>query len=253
MPALTRRGVGLPELLISLALGGVIVATAATGLLQQVRRQRDREDRARADAIVREVVEILRAELSHATGAVRVLGDTAVQLESQRLLAVACETLGARLVLPTAADWWSGPRPGDSLAVVDTLTRAEWRAGVAAVGTQRASPACPSGGVRLTLSAPPPATVPVLALPVRVWRVARFTAYRAGDGLWWVGERSCGGTCGVAQPVTGPVRPPAVGGLRFGVHADAEGRAVALDLEVRALIGGGAAAASARLPLASVP
>lgn len=250
---MTRRGVGLPELLISLALGGVVMATAASGLVQQMRRQRIRDERARAHAIVREVTEILRAELSHATGTVLVLGDTAVQLESQRLVAVACDASAARVVFAVADDWWSAPRPGDSLALVDTLSRQEWRAGVTAVGTQRASPQCPAGGTRLTLGAAPPATVPVLSVPARVWRVVRFTSYRASDGLWWVGERGCASNCGVAQPVTGPVRAPGEGGLRFGVHADANGRAVALDVAVRAIVGSSAGAASARVPLSTVP
>jgi len=248
-----RRGAGLAELLVTLVLSGVVMATATRSLVHHVRLQRDRAAQAQADEIAGDAVAILRAELGHADGNPRVLGDTAVELASVRVVAVACERSAVRLVLPASAGWWSPPRTGDSVAVMDTLTGREWRAAVAATGTQHATASCPSGGARLTLATQPPPSVPVLLLPVRVWRVVRYTAYRAGDGSWWLGERSCLPVCGSAQPVAGPLLAPAQGGWRLAMVPGPEGRPVALDVGVRTAVRGRAAGVFSRIAVASVP
>lgn len=248
-----RRGAGLAELLVTLALSGVVMATASRGLVQHVRQSRDREAQAQADGIVRDVQEVIRGELGHADVDPRLRGDTALDLASLRTVALACEASAARLVLPAASGWWSPPKVGDSVAVLDTLTGAEWRSAVVATGTQRASVACPAGGTRLTLAAAPPASVPTGLLPVRIWRLARYMAYRAGDGTWWLGERACLPECGTAQPVAGPLLPPSQGGFRLALVLAGDGRPAALDLTVRAVVRGRAARLSARIPLASVP
>jgi len=248
-----RRGTGLPEMLVALALASVVMATASRALVLHLRQQRARDARARADEVVREVHHVLRTQLAHAAGAVRTLDDTAIDVPLHRVVTVACELSVARLVIPAAQDAWSAPRAGDSLAVLDTLTRTEWRIAVTAVGTQRATPQCPAGGTRVTLAAPPPSSVPILRLPVRIWRQVRYVAYRAGDGLWWLGERGCTPACGSAQPVTGPLLPPGQGGLTFLPHLAPDGRTAAVDLTVRADVGGQVAHHSARLPLAGVP
>ncbi len=248
-----RRGVGLPELLVALALSGVVMAVAARGLSHQLRLQRAHDAQARADDIVREVHEVLRAELGHAAGVVRLLGDTALDLASQRIVATPCDRNALRLVVPASEPWWSPPRAGDSLAVMDTLLRREWRGALASVGVQRPSAACPVGGTRLTLAEAPPATVPVLAVPARVWRMTRFAAYRSSDRLWWLGERSCTSSCGAAQPITGPLLPPGQGGLQFSLVHDAAGQPVALDVVARAVVAGRRSRRWARLPLAVAP
>lgn len=253
MPSLTsRRGTGLAELFVALALGGVLMSAAARGLVLQMRQRADREAQGRADDVVRGVRDVLRAELAHASGEVRVLGDTALQLASLRVVAVACDLTAPRVVVPTQ-EWWSAPRAGDSLAVRDTLTGVEWRTTVVAVATQRASAACPTGGQRLTLASVPPASVPMLRLPLRVWRTVRFVTYRASDGSWWLGERSCAPGCGAPQPIAGPLLPSAQGGMQLRAVLDAAGRTWACDLTVRAAVGARTATVSARLPLAEAP
>lgn len=245
-----RAGTGLAELLVSLALAGVVMAAATRGLVQHLAQHRAREARARADEVVREVHEVLRAELGHAAGNVRVLGDTAVDVASLRLLARACADGPSRLVLPATAPTWSPPRAGDSVALMDTLSRREWRAVVVSVGTQRASADCPAGGIRLTLGASLPASVPARAVPARIWRTARYLTYRAGDGSWWLGERACAPGCGAAQPIAGPLLPPAQGGLRLVAYHGPDGQPRAVDLSVRAVVAGQASSLAARLPLA---
>lgn len=248
-----RDGTGLAELLVSLALAGVIVATATRGLVQHLALQRARDARAHAAEIVREVHDVLRAELAHGAGDVRVLGDTAIDLASMRVLARACHHDLARLVLPATEPTWGAPRAGDSLAVMDTLSRSEWRTVIVVAGTQRPSTDCPAGGIRLTLAAAPPATVPVRAMPARVWRTVRYVAYRAGDGSWWLGERPCTSGCGAAQPVAGPLLPPTQGGFRVGAVLDDDGRPRFVDVSVRAAVAAHAAVHSSRLPVPTAP
>ncbi|MBI2406875.1 MAG: hypothetical protein HYV19_01050 [Gemmatimonadetes bacterium] len=231
-----RRGTGLAELVLSMALGGVIAAAATRGLVQHLRLQRAREATARAEAIVRDVHDVLRAELAHAAPNVQVLGDTALQVASVRVFTRACQLDASRLVIPAAESWWSAARAGDSVALMDTLMRAEWRGAVATVGTLRTAPACPAGGTRVTLAAPLPPTVPANAVPVRLWRVVRYTVYRAADGAWWLGERICAPLCGAAQPIAGPLLAPAASGFRVLAVRDGAGVMYAVDLVVRAVV-----------------
>lgn len=248
-----RRGTGLAELLVALALASVIMATAARTLMQQTQWHRDRTAQAQADDVVREVHDVLRAELAHVAGLPRIVGDTALDLASLRIVATACERDSTRLVMPASERWWSPPRAGDSLAVIDTLTGVEWRSIIVAVATQRASDHCPAGGTRLTLWGAPPPTVAVLALPARVWHATRYVEYRASDGTWWLGERSCTPVCGAAQPIAGPLRSAALGGLRLSPLTGANGVVRAFDLSVRATMGARTASLYARLPVAVAP
>jgi hypothetical protein len=246
-----RLGFGLAESLVSLALAGVVMAAASRGLSQHLRLRRERDDQARSDEVVQVVRDVLRAELRHAAPTPQLLGDTAVQLASARVIGVACDQSSTALVIPATAGWWSAPRFGDSLAVLDTVTGAEWRTTVGATVAQRASLRCPLGGTRIAVAVPPSA--PARVLPVRIWRVVRYMAYRAGDGSWWLGERTCTPGCGSAQPVAGPLRPPSRGGLRLALVLDAGGRPVALDLSAKAAIGSRSSSVTARLPLAALP
>jgi hypothetical protein len=255
VPALKPRwGTGLAESLVTLVLAGIVMAAASRGLSQHLRIRHERDDQARADDIVRVVRDVLRSELGHADpAAIRLLGDTAVEVASSRVVTVACDQVASRLAFPTSAAWWSAPRAGDSLALLDTLTGAEWRTAVLTTGTLRASARCPSGGTRLTLAAMPPASAPALLLPGRVWHTVRYLTYRSGDGSWWLGERSCAPVCGSAQPIAGPLLPPGGAGFRLALVLAWNGRPVALDVWVRAVVGTRSSAMSARLPLAAIP
>ena len=253
MPPLNRRyGTSLAELIVTLALAAVVLAASARALTQQLRQRHDREVQRQADVALRDVQAALRGVLSHAA-AVRAVGDTALDVASLGLVARPCDATGARLVVAASNEWWSPPHAGDSVALIDTLTRLEWRSVIVSTGSQRPSARCAAGGTRLTLAAPPPPTVPALALPMRIWRPLRYVAYRAGDGTWWLGERNCSPTCGAAQPVAGPLLPLARGGLRLSPFADRDGRLVAIDAEVAAPAGTGEVRRTARLLVAPLP
>lgn len=252
MPAVTTRaGTTLAEMVVTLALAGVVAGAAGHGLAQLLRDHTARSAATAATDAVQLARDVLRAELSHANANVLLLGDTAVQVASLRLVSTACDAAADRVVLPAAVPAWSAPRAGDSLAVADT-TLTEWKTTVVLVRAERPSVACPSGGIRLVLASTPPASVLPRLLPARVWRVVRYVLYRSGDGTWWMGERSCTPGCSSAQPIAGPLQSPSQGGLRLALVLDTSGQPVALDVMVRAKLASRAAQLSARLPLATV-
>jgi type II secretory pathway pseudopilin PulG len=254
VPPLThRRGAGLAELVVALSLASVVAAVAVAGLAQHQRAQQRRETAALAEQISHDALRVLRAQLTHALDAPRLLGDTAVQLRVLRGAAKACAADPARLTFPSEGDWWSAPRTGDSLAVTDTLSGIEWKASVVATTTLRASASCPAGGTRLTLSGLVPSTVPSLLLPARVWHTVRLALYRASDGQWWLGERLCTPVCGAMQPIAGPLRSPAEGGLRLTRAPDDGTGPVRLDVRVRPAVAGHEVLGTARLSVGAAP
>lgn len=230
---------------MALAISALVMAAALRGLSVHLGLQRARASQARAQQVVSDVTGILRLESSRAVAPPIVRGDTAIDLSVLRGVATACEVSGTRLVVPASAAWWEAPRAGDSIAILDTLTRTPWRSTVLAVGVQRPSAACPAGGTRLTLAEVTPGTVPALFMPAQLWHTARYVVYRAADGLWWLGQRACPSGCGTVQPVAGPLPPGR--GLRVRPRLDSTGRTVGVDFTVAASIDGAAASAAARL------
>ncbi len=247
-----RRGTTLAELVVALALAGVVMGAASGTVVQYLRQRSQREADDRARDAVRTTRDVLRAELAHADADVRVLGDTALQLSALRVVATACDASANRLVLPAGVPMWSAPRTGDSLAIADTSQGGDWRTTVLSVRAERASAECPTGGTRVVLAASPPVSVLARLLPTRIWRVVRYVLYRGGDGSWWLGERGCAPGCSAAQPIAGPLRSPSQGGLRLALVLGPGGQPRALDVSVRAVAGNRGAALSVRLPLGPV-
>lgn len=243
-----RTGTSLAEAVVALSLTTALLGAAARGLAHHERWWSERRMAGDAALAADETLAVLRAQLEHASGVPIVLGDTAVQLASLRVVASPCTAVANTMVLPATATAWSAPRAGDSVAVLDT-SGAEWRSVLTAVRDERPGSACPGGGTRLVMAAELPAFA--LWLPARVWRTVRYVAYRGGDGAWWLGERSCAPTCGSAQPATGPLLAPSQGGLRLALVLTPTGRPVALDVRVRARAGTRVVSATARLPLSA--
>ncbi len=219
---------------MALALAGALAATAALVLTGARRSLYAAERRDRAERAERDAVAILREALS-AGDAILTRGDTAVDLDVLLGVSVVCAVEPRALILPPAF----GERgltvlpqePGRDDLVAVRLDGAEerWWYGVvdslqprvlpghcdAAGGWQPPGPAAPS--VRLVLLDTVPAEVGMGDM-VRVSRRGRFALYHAGSGEWMLGWRRCHPwleLCGVVQPVAGPLRTPAAGGLRF--------------------------------------
>lgn len=230
-----RRGHLLAEALCALALAGLLAAVAAATLrvAQASARRTEREERGlRAE---QETVAVV-AQALRLGDAPTLRGDTAVEVDLLLGSAVVCarepmalvvppvgQVAGAltALGLPLAADDLVALRIGaddDSwwFAAVDSVQdRLATGACDVADGWQAAS-ATPARVLRLVLTDSIPDEADIGA-ELRVLRRGRLALYHAGSGDWMLGFRRCHPfieICGVIQPIAGPLRTPAAGGLR---------------------------------------
>ncbi len=260
-----RRGYLLAEALCALALAGVLAATAATALTSAQRARRAAEVRERAGRAERETIAVLRTAMEQGE-VIALRGDTAVDVDLLIAFGAACGVEGRAVWLPPArvavgaplVALLQSPAADDVVAlrtVLSPTSAPNWLEFVVdSARTLMSSGFCnESDGWataaeastprwRLAVRDSLPAAVD-LGATVRVTRPGRFTLYHAGGGEWMLGWRRCAPdyfVCGVVQPVTGPLRTPAAGGLRLRARPGGDG----WELEARGAGGGGAAAAT---------
>lgn len=229
---LRRTGTSLAELLVALALAGVVLAAAASTTLRQQRGTRWVGALTGAESQVRPVTRLLPDELATLdAGAGDVVAgqasDSSLQLRVVVASSLACDSattvatfvpdvpvgvpLGGVARAPAVGDslWSYG---GDSVG---------WR-GRAVMSASRATTAClaplvPSGVThRLTLDASIDAEG---GTPLRLTRQERWVVYRAGDGRWSFGIRDWSASSGrflPPQPVAGPFLRVLPSGERTG-------------------------------------
>jgi len=225
---LRRSGFTLVELLVTLALGG-IVATAIGGVLVDTHRQAHRlAQRIELNHNVRAAITMLPVDLralnpSDPAGSDIVqMADSALTYRALRTFHTFCRPgTGARLSLDTAG---TGSRPlepeHDSLLVFrdgDPLLTADDRWVHTDLRAVRSGRNCPGGRPSLDLSVSPPVaasdSLPA-GSPVLSFEVVQVLSYVDAAGLTWVGARRLSKKTGWTkpQPVAGPLGP---GGLRF--------------------------------------
>jgi hypothetical protein len=228
-----RRGTTLVELIISLAMTGVVLALASAVLLRQHRVVSDLAGRADLAARLRDGAGPLLAQLRTLSPAdLRDTRDTALEVRATIASAVVCDTIATALVLAPAEQeqrFAAVAAPivaGDSVWALDAGT-GDWRPlRILSVGT-RIPGTCAALGPRLagaalsspriTISVMPPLG-PLIGVPVRVTRPVRYSVYRAGDGAWYLGEKDWNNQAGRfdgVQPIAGPYLAPADGGVAF--------------------------------------
>lgn len=213
--ARTRRGVTLAELLVALALSGIVLGTATSSLLRQQRTAVVVGGSAASSAQLRAATGALAAELAPlAAGTGDLLAgegsDTTLGLRSFVTGGVSCDdAIGqATLALEEGDAAAAGhlPRVGDSLW---------WHAGAAAGWRGRPIVSSDSVNVPCTLTGAPAhrrvMTGGADSIPfgahLRVTRRSRYVFYRSGDGSWqlglqeWVPEA---GRLAAPQPIAGP-------------------------------------------------
>ncbi len=224
MPALTRGGFTLPELVVALTLLGLISA-GALGLLRQTRDAY----RAESQGIdVRQNLRIAAAflpaelrELDATDGDLLAMTDTAITIRAPRQLAVACRTPGSSgpggaLTLTLRDAPLYGLRDfnpsTDSLwvyseASADGVDDGGWMLGSF---TSVAPDSCPDGqpGRRVTTMLSPtvgpvtPERVIPLGAPVLGFETVTYRLYRSTeDRRWYIGMK----TATDLQPLLGPV------------------------------------------------
>lgn len=241
-----RRGLGLVELLVGVALLGVVGAMVARLVSVTTRAAvRVRERSARSATLRTASLAVARDVQGLAVGEVRVTGDT-LRYRARRGAGVACAVSGTRVSVGRASyRGWRDPQPGrDSLDLLDRDTGAWTTSAVTAAATGT----CPDGTPAIEVAGAGTWTGPAPA-PVRVVEWVEVRAYESG-GTWWLGARTLRPT-DVIQPLAGPVATRGVGFSRLAVgQAD-----TLLEMRVRVprtlLAGGNLPADSAlvRVPL----
>lgn len=227
-----RRGHLMVEALCALALAGVLIVACASVIRTTRRVTAAAESRARAERTGTEALQVVSGLLRDAE-AVQLLGDTAIAFDLRVAEGVVCARDPSGVVFPPAGTSLplfaavQPPEPGDvlRLGIRDSAGAVvAWSATrIDSVTTRSGGTACgPAGGWVEFADQALPSVRALAALDARVaegavariGRPGRLALYNSG-GDWMLGWRRCGnGTCGVIQPLAGPLRSPADGGLR---------------------------------------
>jgi prepilin-type N-terminal cleavage/methylation domain-containing protein len=243
-----RAGVTLVELLVVVALAGLVAGIIATTLSRQEQFYRRAAETGFVRESVRDAMDVLSMDVRQMSVAdtVRLMGDSAIEFFSAAGMSVVCTAAGNEIGLPAVqasgnslSGYLTQPDTGDLAAFYGSSTVGEplWeRHRIAGVGTRSISNGCPassgfspssdldagSSGLVLALASPLGDGVKPGA-PVRFLRRGRYSLYHASDGEWYLGYRRCNATgpsvCGAIQPISGAYRPydadPRSSGLVF--------------------------------------
>ena len=231
-----RAGFTLVEMVVSLALTGIVLGMVGAISLRQQRIFADLAEQTAAAARLREASTILPIQLRAASPLdIREARDTALEFRATIASAVVCDTTASALVLApvvdrdaTLASIVVPIEAGDSVWLFTNDAAGErWRGfAIVAAGTREPGRCGDAGpfltnaqlhASRVTVSiSPSPASA--VGAPLRVTRPMRYSLYRAGDGAWYLGERdwsNADARFNTIQPVAGPYLAPAAGGLVF--------------------------------------
>lgn len=258
---LTPPGVTLPELIVVLALGGVMCGLMLSMVLRQQRFHTGVNAIVEGKRSTRDAIELLARELRPvATGSaaraphgsdIYAMSDSGITFRAHLGSSVVCAVGPNRITITLPgmngpinqrlSTFIVLPRAGDSLFIFDRGTTPSpdddaWHRFVLAANLGggfcpprplglAASDAEASSAMSASLTAPVPSNIDVGA-PVRFFRPTTYSLYRTSIGDWALGISACaGGTCGVRQPITGPYEPPSSGATRGIVleYLDARG------------------------------
>jgi type II secretory pathway pseudopilin PulG len=232
-----RCGVTLAELVVVLAMLGLVGSTIGLSLVRQQRFYRGASELLRSREGVRDAMELLSTDIRGMSVAdtVRLLADSAIEFFANVGSSLVCDGQGGTSVgLPglsprranALSSFLTQPDTGD-IAVFhrDSIEGAsEWEAHrISRLAARPIATTCPASsrfgsqavvavdGAGFLLEVATPLSSHVGAgAPVRFIRRGRYSLYRASDGSWYLGYRRCNAvapsTCGAIQPLSGPYR-----------------------------------------------
>ncbi len=230
-----RRGLSLVELVVVIALAGLVGTTIIGTISRQQRFYRGASDLLHVREGVRDAMDVLSSNVRAMSVAdtIRLAADSAIEFFATIGASVVCRVAGTDVGLPAArasgnslSAFRAEPDTGDlALFHIDSAGVSErWeRHRISGFVPQSLAASCPTAsqlsqqsdldagarGFALTLSIPVSGDVKPGAV-VRFIRRQRYSLYRAGDSHWYLGYRGCNAigppACGTVQPVSGPYR-----------------------------------------------
>jgi len=250
-PCRRTRGATLVEALAALGIAALLLAATQRLIVLATRQDAELRRRLTARRAAVAVAAVLRAELElldAAAGDLVAATESTVVLRAVRGAGYACGVRPGAIIV--ADSLWSPVRAADP-ARDSVLVWLEgdppWTpAGgwVAAALSGVGGAACDDGspGLRLDVAGADPRLGAAAALaPVRTFEIVEYRAYPDAARTWWLGIRTrAGATWAATSPVAGPLAPRGLT-LRLldagGAAVVAPGSAVAVELEIRGMIG----------------
>lgn len=253
-----RRGLSLAELVVVVALAGLIGGAVAVSINRQQLFYRGASDLHYAREGVRDAMEVISTDIRamSVSDTVRLRTDSAVEFFAVIGSSVVCQSVGSQIGLParhseanSLSAFLVEPDTGDiaTFYIRSTEGRGAWEphriSGFSSRSLAASCPASTGFSAQSDLDAAMTGFVVTLAdplsdgikpgVPIRFLRRARYSLYRASDDHWYLGYRRCNAvgasTCGPIQPLSGPYRAyssdPLDSGLDFE-YFDAHGQSL---------------------------
>lgn len=247
----TRHAFTLPEILVSLAIAGIVATAMTTTLVRQMRFHGAASEILDVRAQLRDAADVLASDIrgaAVATYGLPLMADSAIEMYSSIGSSVACSTPVGSVVLlapsvlangNTLTSLLATPDTGDIAAIYaipsGNIDSARWETRrIAAFSSKTLASTCPSStgfttvgdavagatGYQVTLASPAGPDVRKGA-PVRFLRRARYSIYKSSDGKWYIGYRRCSvstpASCEPIQPLSGPYRSYGPRGAESGL------------------------------------
>lgn len=235
------RGTTLVELLVAMPLAMLAVTAAATILVRLAHTTRVQSGALATARELRHAAQVLAANLESLSGdQLAVVSDTLLEFREQLGLLTLCEVPDVRSVIAVAprgsSDLWTGAlRAGDAVRMWKPATPTQpplaYDRVLAGSPVALTPQACGTDSVptrRWRLAFADSLVQGAAGTPVSAHRDARYRHYRSG-GAWWIGRQSRDATTWeTIQPVAGPLRSPANGGVVL-IARNAAGRPLRID------------------------
>ena len=254
-----RHGLSLAELVVVVALAGVVGGAVTVTINRKHVFYRGVSDRQYAREGLRDATEVMSTDIRamSVSDTVRLRADSAIEFFASIGSSVVCQSTGNQIGLPARHSEASSlsaflvePDTGDIAAFYTRSAegREEWeRHRITGFSSRSLANSCPPTtgfSAQRDLDAAVTGFVVTLAdpltggmkagMPVRFLRRARYSLYRASDGHWYLGYRRCNAvgpsSCGPVQPLSGPYgaysADARVTGLAFE-YFDAQGHPLA--------------------------
>ncbi|MBC8088549.1 MAG: hypothetical protein H7Z40_14890 [Phycisphaerae bacterium] len=241
-----RGGTTLVELIVALPIGALIGTIAVAMLLDTHKLSRRLSSSTQISRELRQAAAVLASEIRPlAANDVVAWTDTSIEVNALVGSGIVCATSGTSSVDmlplhgtdPLRTSWFAIPQGGDQVFLQGADSSiapqdAGWFVSSLHSATTSATSGCTTGPhmahstatgnpVRLTMNSSL-AVTPATGSLVRIARRARYSLYRASDGLWYLGRKSFGGAAWTTiQPVAGPFDRPQLDGLLLQVRDSA--------------------------------